>query len=311
MHVVVIGAGAVGGYFGARLAQNGIPVTFLVRERRRQQLAERGLRVRSVYGDIQLSPQLAVRPEDIASPGLVLLAVKQYHLEGALPQVQALARQGAYVLPLLNGIRHLDALRSVVPPRQLLGGLCHIEATLDASGDVVHTSQLHDITYGPLAETDAEALPAIDETLQGRGFIARRSEQVLVDMWIKYICLSTLSGLTASTRKPIGAVREDGPASRLMRQFAAEAAAVARAECPEVPSEAADQAVRWLERLPASMTSSMHRDLEKGLPIEIESIQGVLVELAERHGIDTPAIRTLYAVLHPHREGAREPAGQA
>ncbi|MCL6516401.1 ketopantoate reductase family protein [Alicyclobacillus sp.] len=305
MHVVVIGAGAVGGYFGARLAQHGVPVTFLVRENRRRQLAERGLRVHSVHGDIHVDPRIATRAADVKDPELVLLAVKQYHLDGALPQVSELADRGALVLPLLNGIRHLDDLRKVVPAGRLLGGLCHIESTLNEEGDVVHTSQLHDVTYGPLPDSDRERLPALDETLQNRGFVARRSDQILADMWMKYICLSTLSGLTATIRQPIGVIREDPAAAGLMRDFALEAAAIARAECPDVPSDAALRALRWLERLPASMTASMHRDLEKGLPIEVERIQGVLLQLADSHAIDTPAIRAVYAILHPHREGRR------
>ncbi|MCL6594369.1 MAG: ketopantoate reductase family protein, partial [Alicyclobacillus sp.] len=154
MNVCVIGAGAVGGYFGARLAEHGVAVTFLVRAGRFQQLQTRGLRVYSPYGDIVLTPQLALHPEAVQEPGLVLLAVKNYQLEGVLASLSVLASRGAWVLPLLNGIRHLDVLRSVVPAPQLLGGTCHIEATLNEHGDIVHANTLQNVIFGPLPKTD-------------------------------------------------------------------------------------------------------------------------------------------------------------
>ncbi|MBX5435627.1 MAG: 2-dehydropantoate 2-reductase [Alicyclobacillaceae bacterium] len=303
MHVVVVGAGAVGGYFGGRLAQHGVPVTFVVRPERYRRLQERGLRVRSVYGDFALAPTLAVSADDVERPDLVLLCVKNYHIEGCLPAIRSFAERGALVLPLLNGIEHLERLRSVVAGSQLLGGTCHIEATLDAHGDVVHTSRLHHIVFGPLAETDRSRLAEVEDTLRQGAFRVKLSEAILSDMWTKYACLAVLSGLTAAVRRPIGDVLADEAASVLLEQVTGEVAKIVHACYPGLPGNPAQTVTDWIHSLPPGMTSSMHRDLDKGLPLELDSLQGVLLRLAESHGIDTPGLRAVFAVLHPHAKG--------
>ena len=133
MHIVVFGAGAVGGYFGGRLAKAGTPVTFLVRERRYNQLSNRGLNIRSIHGDFTVTPRLALSAGDIEDPDVVIVGLKNYHLEGAWPDLRVLVQKGAAILPLMNGVQHLDQLVREFGEASVFGGVCYIESTLDAT----------------------------------------------------------------------------------------------------------------------------------------------------------------------------------
>lgn len=314
MHVVVIGAGAVGGYFGAKLAQAGESVTFLVRERRFEELQARGLRVHSALGDVELKPQLATDAKRIDDPDVVLLSVKNYHLEGAIPALQDLVKRGARVLPLLNGVNHLESLRAACGLGSVLGGACFIEATLNAQGDVIHGNQLQDIIFGRL--TDAEDVPGAPDdawleelrgVLAGAGIHVKKSADVNVDMWQKYIFLTALSGITAVTRQPIGVAVADTATRSFLTGIIREMESIARARQVDLPDGTAESIVQRLDQLPKSMTSSLHKDLEKGLPLELDSLQGAAVAIAESEGLSAHHLRAVYAILHPYQEGGLAP----
>jgi 2-dehydropantoate 2-reductase len=310
MHIVVLGAGAVGGYFGAKLAKAGTQVTFLVRERRFQQLSERGLRVHSALGDFAITPLLATDAAQVEAPDVVIVAVKNYHLQGALPSLKALTERGARILPLLNGVNHIEWLRAACGRGAVLGGTCFIEATLDANGDVVHGNQLQDIIFGRLPDAaDAPGAPedawldALQREIDQAGIHVTQSQQVQVEMWQKYIFLTTMSAITAATRQPIGVAINDEAARAFLEGLIAEMTAVAGAAGVNLPDGAEKAVMERLEHLPKSMTSSLHRDLEKGLPLELDSLQGAAIETGERLGVPTPNLRAVYALLHPYKDG--------
>lgn len=303
-NIVIVGAGAVGGYFGGKLALAGAPVTFLVRERRYQQLLARGLRVKSVHGDFVVNPSLATSVDALESPAVVVVVVKNYHLQSILPELIPLVEQGAIILPLMNGVQHVDALVDAFGRDHVVGGACYVEATLTADGDVIQTSAMQDVVFGPLGSTPPGFLEELESWFAQAKINVTISAHIMADMWNKYLFLVTLSGITAATRKPIGAVLGDPVTSAFLRDMIFEAVAIGQANGAAVASDLPDTLIRRLASLAPDMTSSMHRDLEKGLPIELESLQGTLIEMGRHHGIDAPCFRAVYALLHPYSHGA-------
>lgn len=303
MHIVVLGAGAVGGYFGGRLAKAGTPVTFLVRERRYNQLSNRGLNVRSIHGDFTVTPRLALSAGDIEDPDVVIVGLKNYHLEGAWPDLRVLVQKGAVILPLMNGVQHLDQLVREFGEASVFGGVCYIESTLDADGQVVHTSPMHDVVFGSLSAATHPLRDQLEAAFNASGINVRVSPSITVDMWQKFIFLTSFSGITAATRKHIGEIQEDTVTIAFLEDLVQELIALAKRKQVGLPSDAFDQVMNKLRSLPPAMTSSLHRDLEKGLPLEIDSLQGAALDMAAQCDLDTPCIRSVYALLHPFKQG--------
>lgn len=312
MKVVVIGAGAVGGYFGGRLAQAGEDVQFLVREARYLQLRERGLRLQSVHGNATIQPNITISPDDAARGAeLVVVAVKNYHLKALLPTLDLCVANGADILPLLNGVQHFDILTARYGLDSVLGGTCLIESTMDEGGDVIQSSPMQELIFGPLPANQAHRpggskyhrLTAFETALQGAGVTATLSNDIKMDIWTKFLFLSSFSGVTASMRVPIGRVLQDEVARDFTARLLDEGVRVARAREVNLAEDVVDQVVQRLYHLNPSMTSSLHRDLEKGMPLEIDSLQGAWVQMGQEVGVPTPNFDALYAVLHPHRDG--------
>lgn len=303
MKIVVLGAGAVGGYFGGRLAYAGFPVTFLVREKRFEQLKENGLVVHSVKEDFSIKPTVVKNVEEIEEPDLVIVALKNYHLEGALPTLKQLIEKGAKVLPLLNGIHHVDVLKAELGDAHILGGSCYIESTLNEAGEIVHTSPMQDVVFGSLTgEDEPSFLNELESMMKEAGIQVTLSDHILKDMWTKYMFLATLSGITASTRQPIGITLNDPITRSFLMDFMQEVCEIAKSRA-QLPDDLIEQLVKRIEGIKPSMTASMHRDLEKGLPLELDSLHGALLTMAEEANLKTPSVRAVYALLHPYKDG--------
>ncbi|KYP79586.1 hypothetical protein AYJ22_14165 [Ferroacidibacillus organovorans] len=292
MKMGVMGAGAVGGYFGGLLAKSGVDVRFLVRPARAAQLQKEGFSVRSVHGDFSIDPVVTTSIADMEDVDVLLLAVKNYHLTNALPDLKALAKKGVVLLPLLNGVRHMDELMNAVDPGHLLGGSCYIEVTLDERGHVVQTSDIRDLVFGPLrgAQTVREDLPdlllRLQDVFTNAGFPGLLHQEIMREMWKKYVFLCAFSGVTASTRAPIG-VTASTPATRNLYQgMVEELLAVAKARQIGLTDHMVDVMMQRLDQIDPNMTSSLHRDLAKGLPLEVDSLQGALMCMLFSHLIE-------------------------
>jgi 2-dehydropantoate 2-reductase len=265
-----------------------------------------GLHIASVHGDFSIKPTLALSADEIDSPDVVLVALKNYHLEAAMPEIRKLVAGGAKVLPLLNGVQHVDVLRAEFGSDHVLGGVCYIEATLTADGNIVQSSPMQDIVFGAFGDADSSWLERFESVLRSSQVNVRLSPDIIVEMWQKFIFLTSLSGITAAARKPIGAIVRDEVAYHFMADMVAELVAVAHAQHIGIPDNAADQVIQRMNSLSPNMTSSLHRDLEKGLPLEIDSLQGTIVHMANHHGISVPCTRAVYALLHPYQNGNAE-----
>ncbi|WP_085522584.1 ketopantoate reductase family protein [Tuberibacillus sp. Marseille-P3662] len=305
MNIVVIGAGALGAYFGTRLISAGHRVQFLVRDRRAAQIKEQGLNIHSVYGDERLEhPDIVSRTEEVEACDLVILAVKGYHLEAVLPTVRALTEKGAFVLPLLNGITHVQHLGQIVGEDKVLGGLAYIIATLDEKGHVHHTSEQHDIIFGPLHPKQKPICRELEETASKVNFRLLFKEDITFEMWKKYVFITTFSGVTTAARVSIGPIRNTPQLEKLAQTILTEMTALAAYYCSdEAVRDIKAQAGQQLQTFPDEATSSMHQDLRKGQPLESDHLLGGAVTLGQSHGLDLPHVETLHALLTPFKDG--------
>lgn len=305
MNIVVIGAGAVGGYFGGKLAEAGVPVTFLVRKKRKQQLEAEGLRIQSVHGDFTIQPQCVLSADEVENPDLVIIAVKNYQLDGAMKDLETFVRRGAKILPLMNGVQHIERLVSSFGSEKILGGLCYVESTLNELGDIIQKSMMQDIVFGSLSSaTDASFLQEVEATFKTSGVNVKLTSEILTEIWTKYIFLVTLSGITTATRNPIGLALNDPAALAFLTDLVEELTNLARTLEIKLSKDFSNQMINKIKKSNPEMTSSMHRDLQKGLPLELESLQGAILKMADEKKVATPCTRAIYALLHPFTQGS-------
>lgn len=304
MKVVVVGAGAVGGYFGGRLQEAGLEVTFLVRENRAKQLREHGLVIQSPAGNVQLTPQIVVDAKEISACDLVLLAVKNYHLAPVLESLRPLVEQGAKVLPLLNGVEHFAILERAFGKKSILGGMCQIVTTLDKDGRIIHTSKLHDISFGVLDEEQTEFCQHFAKLTEAAVMPITMSHSIWVDLWSKYAFITAFSGITTASRLPINEILKVEPTKKVYHLLLTEMQTLATAKGVTLPAAFVEKTIDRMKLLPDGSTSSMHQDFRKGLPLEVESLQGAAIRLGKEAGVELPTVTTVYGLIKPYEQGA-------
>ncbi|SDK04864.1 ketopantoate reductase family protein [Sediminibacillus albus] len=300
MKIVVVGAGALGAYFGARWQEAGQDVTFLVRPKRAEQLRRNGLHIYSSHGDYQLDQlKLAEKVEDIDSADLVLLAVKGYHLEGTLDSLAALTAKGAKILPVLNGIEHISILQERLGEDAVLGGLSFIISTLDEQGNVVHTSKFHDLILGPLVSSQKKICEELADISRAANFTIKSSSDIETEMWKKYMFITAFSGITTAVNLPIGDIRNHPQTFHIAEQMLKEMKMLANHSQVKLSDDHINQAVAQLNGLDGDATSSMHQDRRKGATLEVEHLHGGALRLASRQGIDMPYTDSIYGLIKP------------
>jgi 2-dehydropantoate 2-reductase len=295
--ILVVGAGAVGGYFGGRLAEAGRDVTFLVRPKRAEQIRRDGLRIVSPHGDATLRPKL-VEAGAIAGPyDLILLGVKGYGLDAVLSDLAPAVGAGSAILPTLNGMRHMDVLTERFGEAAVIGGVCVIAAELDDQGRVIQRADMQKLAYGERDGSETPRMRAIDAALSGAGFDAELSADIVQGMWEKWIMLASLGAACCLLRGSVGQIEAAPGGTETALAILAECNAAATA-LGHPPSGDAMARHRAMLTTPGSpLTSSMYRDLVKGAPVETETILGDLVARAEAAGVATPLVRAAHAAL--------------
>ncbi len=297
MRLLIVGAGATGGYFGGRLAQAGRDVTFLVRAARAEQLKAKGLQIISPHGDVRLTPKLVTVQEIDAPFDAILLAVKAYSLHAALKDIAPAVGPKTMILPVLNGMKHMDSIAAAYGPAALIACLCKIAAELDDQGRIVHLSPFHDFVYGETNGVRSERLEKLDAVMQHAVFDARLSSSINQDMWDKWTFLATLAGVTCLMRGSIGEIVAAPGGLDFIHRFLGEVGAVATAAGHAPGAAFLEQTRALLTAQGSALTSSMHRDLKKNRPIEAEEIIGDLLARGEKAGVHTPLLATAYAHL--------------
>jgi 2-dehydropantoate 2-reductase len=301
MRILVIGAGAVGGYFGGRLANAGRDVTFLVRAKRAEQLRSTGLVVVdagetfTVQAKLLLADDLKAKPEPF---DLILLSTKAYSLAAAIEDFAPAVGPSTAILPLLNGMTHLDALTARFGKAAVLGGSTRISADLDADGKV-HSMDpaVNDLHFGEIDESVSPRIKAIDETLKNCGFDAILEPDVIAFMWNKWTVLSALAAITCLLRGSIGAVAAVPYGLDTERAILAESTAIATANGYPPPDKFLAGVEARLTESGSDLTASMHRDMMKGAPVEANHILGELLARGKQHGVASPLLAAAYVQL--------------
>ena len=297
LRILVIGAGAVGGYFAARLTAAGRDVTILVRPARAAQLRSTGLEVFSPHGVVTVQPKLLLASEVKEPFDLILVSTKAYSLEAAMNDFAPAVGPDTAILPLLNGMRHLDALIARFGERAVIGGLSRIVADLDPEGRVHQFGPLHDIVFGERTREVTPRIQAIDAALRDCGFPSTLSPDILASMWMKWVLLSSLAGTTCLLRASVGQIEAVKYGVELVRSIVDESASVAAANgFPQDPKFIETHKARMTE--PGSaLTASMFRDLSKGQPVESEQILGDFLARAAAHNVHPPLLTAAYVQL--------------
>ena len=297
MRILVVGAGAIGGYFGARLAAAGRDVTFLVRPKRAEQLA-RGLFVRSPKGDVKIAAPKVVTEATLREPfDLIFLSCKSFDLEGAMTSFASGVGPTTLILPMLNGMAHIEKLQARFGAGAVLGGQCQISSTLDADGNVIHLNEAHYMSYGELDGRRTPRVEALDKSLTGAGFDAGLSEHILLDMWEKWMFIATMAGMTCLMRAALGDIEKAGATSIALALFE-ECSAVA-AKNGHQPRAVIGERIRATLTAPGStLTASMLRDIEGHKRTEHEHVLGDL--FSRGGGAHTPILGICLAHLRAY-----------
>ena len=297
MRILIVGAGATGGYFGARLAQAGRDITFLVRPARAVALRRDGLQIVSPHhGDLTIEPHLLVSGEPAAPFDAVLLAVKAYALEPAIADLAPYVGPATAIMPLLNGMAHLDALIHRFGKHSVLGGVCRIASTVDAQGRIVQLAPFQDLAYGERDGSTTPRLEALHTALSGAGFQTEASGQIMQAMWEKWILLASGGALTCLLRGNVGQIVAAGGAP-IARRALAEAASVATAAGHAPGEKFRAGAERMLTAEGSTFATSMYRDMTSGAPVESDHILADMVLRARQYGLDTPILEAAAAAL--------------
>jgi 2-dehydropantoate 2-reductase len=278
MRILVIGAGATGGYFGARLLAAGRDVTFLVRPRRLAQLAEHGLIVRSPHGPLTLVGPPCVQANELRQPyDLILLSCKAYDLPSAIDAFAPAVGPDTLILPLLNGMAHLDVLDARFSREHVLGGKCVISVTMGEDGVIEHFSPSHSVTFGERDGVMSQSVRRVHAQLDGAGFDAQASVRIVQDMWEKWVFLAAAAGATSLMRAPIGAIVAAPHGQALALQLLDECAAIAAAN-GHAPRAAEFEPMRsTLTAAGSPLKASMLRDIERHGRVESDQIVGDLL----------------------------------
>ena len=305
MRILVVGAGSTGGYFGGRLAQAGRDVTFLVRPARAKRLQANGLQIVSPHGDVTLAPKLVTAGAIKAPFDAVLLTVKAYSLDAALDDLTPAMGPGTMILPVLNGMKHVDTLVARFGKNAVAGCVCKVATIVDDQGRIVQLNKLQDLAYGEMNGLSSSRTEALDTVMQGAGFDARLSRTIERDMWEKWVLLATLGGITCLMRGSIGEVEAAPGGAEFSRQFLDEVTAVVTAagHAPSEPFLAATRGAVTQKGSP--LTSSMYRDLQKGGPVEAEQILGDLLLRGRHLGVATPLLAAAFTHLSVYQAGLR------
>jgi 2-dehydropantoate 2-reductase len=308
MRIAVFGAGAIGGYFGGRLAQAGHDVRLLARGRHLAAIQERGLQVRSILGDFDAMLPATDEPATIGPVDAVLFTVKSYDTDAAAARLPPLLGPETIVVSLQNGVDNEERIGRVVGARRVLGGVAYLLANVADPGEIVHTGGPTRVVVGELDGSISDRARRLVAAFTEAGIDAELSPTIRTVLWTKFVFICAQAGITAATRLPIGEIRDDPEAWTVFRTVADEVAALGRAEGVLLADDVVEQAVRLGAGLQADARSSLANDLAAGRRMELEALLGAVVHRSRERGLPAAASETLYAVLRPWARRAQAAA---
>lgn len=309
MRVLILGAGATGGYFGGRLIEAGADVTFLVRAGRAAQLANQGLVIESQFGNIKRPVPTITDPRSGQSYDLLVLSCKAYDLEGAVAAARPAVGPSTSILPLLNGMRHFSYLDEQFGAERVIGGLCAIAATVTPDGSIKHMNDFHVVTVGARRPQQQETVQRISAVFRPANFTFKLSDNIEGELWKKYAFLTTLAGMTCLMRGSVGDIAATRFGKSLVRELLSVTAAVAEKSGHPLGQAWFDDTLSLLTRDGSSFTASMLRDMERGGRLESDHIVGDMLRRAEAHGIAHEILKAILTHLQTY-EHRRDHSGR-
>jgi 2-dehydropantoate 2-reductase len=306
MRVAVFGTGAVGGYFGGRLAEAGEEVVFLARGEHLQALRDRGLRVESIKGDFLLQPvQATDDPAQVGTVDVVLVGVKAWQVAEAAQAMQPLIGSETFVVPLQNGVEAPGQLAAALGAEHVLGGLCKIISSRVGPGHIHHTGIEPYVAFGELDNRPSERAERLRQAFERAAVVTEIPSDIHVAMWEKFLFIVSFSGVGAVTRAPVGVLRSLPETRAMLEGAMEEVLAVAQAQGIALPQEAVPRTMAFIDGLPPGGTTSMQRDIMAGRPSELEAQNGAVVRLGREAGVATPLHAFIYASLLPLEQRAQ------
>jgi 2-dehydropantoate 2-reductase len=305
MRIAVMAAGALGGYFGARLAQGGHEVAFVARGRQLEALRAHGLRVDSPLGDVHL-PDIAVtdKPAGIGPVDLVLFTVKLWDTVEAADAIKPLLGGNTAVVSLQNGVVKDDILRQALGAEHIIGGVCYIAATIAEPGVIRHSGTLAKLVFGEYDGSLSARVRQFRDACADGGIDAEVSDRIEQAIWEKFVFLVGVSGTTSLARSAIGPIRSHPRSRAFLHDVMEEVVQVARVQGVALPADYADDRLAFVDQLNPSATSSMSHDLERGNRLEVDWLSGDVVERGTRLGVATPCNRAISDILSIYRGGS-------
>ena len=300
MRILVLGAGGIGGYYGARIQAAGGDVTFLVRPARAKQLAKDGLNVTSPFGDLHLVPQCVTRDELKSPFDVIILSCKAFDLASAIEAIAPAVGEGTVILPLLNGVRHIETLVERFGSEHVLGGVAAISVTLAPHGEIQHLNKMHRFITGARSTPAPKALAPLAELLAKAGFDFILSNNIDQALWDKFVFLTALASATCTLRASVGQILDTVAGEAFIVGLLDECASVAAASGHAVPEAQLAAYRTQLTEKGSGLMASMLRDVEKGGPTEADHILGDMVARAEAKGVAVPMLRLAYSHLQAY-----------
>jgi 2-dehydropantoate 2-reductase len=307
MRIAVMAGGAVGGYFGGRLAAAGHEVAFIVRGAHRDAIGRAGLRIESTLGDLHLRHVHATDdPRQVGPVDVVLFAVKLWDTETAGDKTRPLVGPHTRVISLQNGVDSVERLLPILGDNATIGGTTHVVAKIAQPGVIRHTGAIANIRCGRVDGRPDSVLADCVEQIKNASIDIMLSDDMLLDIWKKFVLLSANSGMTASTRQPLGVIREDADMRAFFYKLMFETMAVGCAAGIQFPSDFSAELDRLVAAFPPTTKASMANDLDAGNRLELDWIAGKVAALGRKHNVPTPGHEAIYAILKPYRMGSSE-----
>jgi 2-dehydropantoate 2-reductase len=302
MRMAVMAAGAVGGYFGGRMAAAGHDVIFIARGAHGDAIRRDGLRIESALGDLHLKNlNVTDDPKQVGPVELVLFAVKLWDTETAGEQTRPLVGSNTRVITLQNGVDSVERLAPILGDDVTIGGATYIVTTIAKPGVIRHTGARAEVRCGRLDRRPDAVLAGYVQQMKSANIEITLADHMLLDIWKKFVLLSGTSGITASTRQPLGVIRDDADMRAFFYKLMHETIGVGRAAGVAFPADFAAELDRWVASFPPTMKASMANDLDAGRRLELDWLAGKVVALGRKYGLATPGHEAVYAILKPYR----------
>jgi len=305
MNIVVFGTGGVGGYFGAKLYKAGFNVSFIARGKHLDAIKNNGLQIKSINGSFTIHPKVTDDIRTLKNPDLILLGVKSWQITDVAQIIKPIVGKSTMVLPLQNGADNADKLRAILNIENVLAGLCKIVSKVEGYGIINHFAFDPEIIFGEYDNGKTDRVKQLKTVFDQAGFKNKLSKNIHLDIWRKYMFITTVSGIGALTRSSFGIMKQNDVVMNMMLKTAQEIKQIANAKEVSISDIDVERTLKMFHQMPAETTASMQRDVIQGKPSELENFNGYIVKQGIALGIETPINSFIYNCLLPQENSVR------